>query len=759
MADQAARIKQIVATRRATLPAIDDPIRDWGRVRSALAELADALDVLPEDVRARPQVEATRTRIRSRELDHEITRAEVALQKARNRFARETVNIGVSGQARVGKSTLLQSISGLGSEQIPSGSGLPVTAVRSKIFHTAGPETAVLQMHTFQTFVEDVLQPYHDALSIGPAPDSLGAFEAYDYDRVRADGKNHRAVTELQRLRDMHASLPTYRDLLTGGQRTEPLANLRQYVAYPTESQLSEGVPPRKYLAVRDVTIHTGFPTAPVEGMGIIDLPGLGEVAVGADTHHVAGLENDVDVVILMKRPLEGAAYWKLEDSGAVAVLDRARGAVARRDFVFLLVNLGQGASETLVSAVRTSILREANEAVPDKHFRVLEADASDARAVSESVLNPLLAHLADNLPAMDRAVLAEAQQLSIDCAGSLSEALVNLVSALRGSGSVAPSVRGDIDRRAEELRRDIAVALTRLVAVLRTESRQADTEDEAFVSVVNEAAEACYAWVDSGFGSGDQETWVRGAYRAMEVSGASGAVMADGFNSARVRIASEFGRLDSYFNNVRVPALLAQIAELLSSHLGTLVPRFHDDGAPNAGRKWLGSLKAELAKSTEPAESVTSSLDQLLELRVEFRSLIYPRIRDRLDPLQPQLPDPETGELVPQIVVEVSEEGASELAAHLARRTRQAAYNTMAAILEDAQEPARVLYAVTELFEDALIRSMDSEEEFRAIGHTFRDDIWPGVYTGMEAASKRMERARSLGADAVTLVSQLQNN
>ena len=39
------------------------------------------------------------------------------------RLARDTVNIGVSGQARVGKSTLLQSVSGLGDDQIPTGPG------------------------------------------------------------------------------------------------------------------------------------------------------------------------------------------------------------------------------------------------------------------------------------------------------------------------------------------------------------------------------------------------------------------------------------------------------------------------------------------------------------------------------------------------------------------------------------------------------------------------------------------------------------
>ena len=72
------------------------------------------------------------------------------------RLARDTVNIGVSGQARVGKSTLLQSVSGLGDDQIPTGQALPVTAVRSRIFHAPDLRRATLRLHSFDTFVTDV---------------------------------------------------------------------------------------------------------------------------------------------------------------------------------------------------------------------------------------------------------------------------------------------------------------------------------------------------------------------------------------------------------------------------------------------------------------------------------------------------------------------------------------------------------------------------------------------------------------------------
>lgn len=35
----------------------------------------------------------------------------------------------------------------------------------------------------------------------------------------------------------------------------------------------------------------------------LIDLPGLGEVNVDAEEHHVEGLKNEVDLVLLILRP------------------------------------------------------------------------------------------------------------------------------------------------------------------------------------------------------------------------------------------------------------------------------------------------------------------------------------------------------------------------------------------------------------------------------------------------------------------------
>ena len=141
------------------------------------------------------------------------------------------------------------------------------------------------------------------------------------------------------------------------------------------------------YLAVRDVRIDCPFPHAQVRHLGIVDLPGLGEFAARADQHHVGGLQNEVDVVLLVKRPVEGMAYWGDADARALDLIDSARGFVDRRDFVFLVLNTGDTA-EALVTALRDHIRGQVNSGVPDQFFQVLECDAADTGDVFARVLS-----------------------------------------------------------------------------------------------------------------------------------------------------------------------------------------------------------------------------------------------------------------------------------------------------------------------------------------------------------------------------------
>jgi len=728
--DTEARIAAILADRRRLLPDVRAESARWQAVDEQLAALATAVEALrthsttPAELREALVLPFAQ----AREGAGEAVRL---LRVLEARLARDTVNIGVSGQARVGKSTLLQSVSGLGDDQIPTGQALPVTAVRSRIFHAPDLRRATLRLHTFDTFVTDVVAPYHAELDIAGLPGTPDEFRHWPYPKPD-DAPDDRPswVTMLNRLRAMQQSFPTYEHDLTGGERVLPLEELRPWVAYPTNAEEQQpGAVARRYLAVRDVRIDCPFPHAQVRHLGIVDLPGLGEFAARADEHHVGGLQNEVDVVLLVKRPVEGMAYWGDADARALDLIDSARGFVDRRDFVVLVLNAGD-TSDALLTALRDHIRGQVNSGVPDQFFQVLECDAADAGDVFARVLTPVLAHLAVRMPAMDADAVAgtrgELRAVAQRIVTLTDDVTRVLASVAQSSGSVAE----DLDLRSRRLRQDLSGALVGLVGELRAQAR-AVGEDQDYTDAVERAYATTRTWITDGLGVGEQ-AWRDEALRAMTVDRNSSRYAGDELNRVRVEISSCFEEIDVYFT-ARVRALWERIAEIIRSGTGALL-------GDAAGEEALRRFVALLAEASEPCPRLRRAVEQLLTVRLDYRSQLHPRVRAELDGLTLQERDPVTGEQRNRVVVEVSPDGAEQLYAFVVQMAEQAAYLTKKALLlREGVTPALVLHAAAEQLEDTMIRSGDSEREFKRLARSYRDELWPGVFGEIDAANARV--------------------
>lgn len=748
-ADLPARIGAILDRRHELVAPVRAEVEWWQRVDRQLLGLTAAAAVLrdhsatPVELRAALADAALDARID--EVRTGIAEATQLLRVLSARFSRPTITIGVSGKARVGKSTLLQSISGLGEDQIPTGKGLPVTAVRSRIRHSSATERATLSLHTYETFAAEVLAPHHAQLGLPGLPISLDEFATWEYPAPGVPGTPPSHATLLKRLRDMQAALPSYRGDLVGGERELRLEELRPYVAYPTNDQLGDapatGVS-RRYLAVRDLRIECRFPHNRVEQLSVVDLPGLGEVAVGADAHHVEGLQNEVDVVLLVKRAMGDEAYWGEADARALDLLDIARGFVGKRDFVQLVLNQG-GVDPAMAATLRDDVGREVNMGRRDRFFRVLETDASDPAEVFDRVLAPVLDHLADRLPAMDAEALEATRAQAQAVVDRIDAVVADLGRVLATVHASTGSAAEDLDRRARRLRQDVAAGLQALVARLREQARDA-AEDPDYIATVESAYAATRDWITAGLGVGE-EAWRDEGLRRMRVDSFSGGYAGEELNRVRVEISDSFERIDAFFTD-RVEKLWSDVAEILGAELGTLLA---DPGAdPATGHDALDRLAVLLDAAQPPCPRLRRAVRTLRGIRLDYRSQLHPRVRSELDGLAIQLPDPQTGHLRTQITVPVSETGAEELYRFVARMAEQAAYLTQKALLREAVTPALVLHAAAEQFEDTVIRSGESEIEFKRLADAYKNDIWPGAYREMDAANARftaVTRARDL--------------
>ncbi len=728
-------IAQVIARRREQLPQMEAKLEAWRILDRRLSDLDSALEDMLLHPSTPVELRASVTDFRHRDLRQRVSECVSKLMVVRGRMSRATVNIGVSGQARVGKSTLLQSIAGLGEEQIPTGEGIPVTAVRSRIFHSTKHARANVTLHTYATFRQNVLAPYHREIGLPEPAETLEAFR-----------RSHGAVPEellaklapsqrtlAKRLRDMYRALPSYEHLLVGGEREIPLVELRSYVAYPSKEQEDETVVPRPYLAVRDVRIEHAFPRVDVDGLALIDLPGLGELAAGAEEHHVHGLRHEVDVVLLVKRPVEGMAYWSEADGKAVDLLDRARGAIRRRwDFVFLVSNQG-GAKPSLVDAMLGSIRRDVNEGEDGRHYQVLGCDAKDPRSVYDDLLAPVLEHLASRLAVMDAEVLQDAIEQTRSAREQVKLGINDLLAAVREHAPEMMAASEELWGRVSRVQKDLAVDLGDLVAEQLQQAR-ISTEDTRFVAAVTTAYERAKLCVEDGFGMG-KDAWIEEVLRTMRRDKNSTPVAARELNRARVFISEQFCEIDRYFDD-RVNELWNRVASILIAHVGGLFGTV-------TGVSALRLLAKLLDEASEPCPTLSLAVTNLLKLEIRYRSHLHPRVRRCLDTLNLEVKDPETGELRTQVTVETSPLGAEMLQKRISQLVQQASWQSRKALLEDANTTSLVLHAAAEQFEDSFIRSGDSEKEFLRLGRSYRDEIWPGVFSGLDAKNARIAKVR----------------
>lgn len=729
------KIKRVINNRRKRLPLIEKRIEQWNDVVSELRRLEGAVDNLIEYKELSEDFKTVLQRHNIRDLKDIAKKNIDNFEKVFKRVKRPTVNIGVSGQARVGKSTLLQTIAGLTDDHIPTGKGDPVTAVRSRIFHSPN-RRAIIKFHSYLSFRENILIPYHNELDFGTPPLSLDEYRKHNYSvsDKRLNEWDSRKQSLYKRLKDMHDALPSYCDDLHGQKMIKDLSELRELVAYPTGEQEKEKNCPRRYLAVQDAKIECEFPKLDVKNIGLIDLPGMGEIDVEAQTRHVQGLQDDVDLVLLIKRPIEGMAYWRDEDARTVGYLDQARGVIEdKKDYVMIVSNEGE-CDEELIDKMHDSIHRNANLGVNEQFFKILRTDAKSEDSVYANIMNPVLEHLAERLTEMDHNIFMHAIESSKTESRNISNSLDDLRKDIQDNVSYA-SDHERLDELTEKLHKNLAKGLGKIVSDYFNLARSED-EDIQFMQAIHKIEDDIRLWIGSGLGSKDKQEWITNAVDTMNVPGGSGGFAEDEFNRIRVHISHQFSELDNYLEG-KVKQLLKRIEEVMFENMGTLLSGLDTD------------LLLHLKKLFDEAmcNTFSNALNDILNLEIKYRTYLHPRIRRCLDELKCQA-----------VTVSKDGNGAEKLNRILSEKAEFAVGESRNTILKDANIVPSILHAACEQFDDALIRSGSAKKEFKRFGRSYQNEIWPEEFSGMGSENARVSKVIKISASIKNALHAMEN-
>ena len=310
----------------------------------------DALLAALRDTRARASTVAARypdlsmalQGVSFNDAENNLLKARAACEAALTRLRRESINIGVAGKARQGKSQILQMLTGLGDKQIPTGNGGFCTASRS-IVHNRDGKSATIHYLTESALLTQKIYPSYApkgssdvALGLSPRPVSVAAFISNELPTV-PDTESEEALINWEKVCKLQSDLranPALVGRLGAAPEPVPLDSVRDYLVKDKGET--------NYQVVDYVEIVTPFDTDLPKGMTVYDLPGLEDPSPGIRETMLKCVSEDADIVFLLRMPKNTGDDWDKADLRTMTELKEIypNGEVLPKDWIQLVLNL-----------------------------------------------------------------------------------------------------------------------------------------------------------------------------------------------------------------------------------------------------------------------------------------------------------------------------------------------------------------------------------------------------------------------------------
>lgn len=432
-----AQIEEMIAQRQEQAQHLNGVIEKWAILKNALRTLEGKQQ---EHLNSNPEAHSNFIRrlrdIPFSRLIGEIDRELVELENLKQRLSRKTLNIGVVGRMRQGKSRLLQSLTGLTDAEIPTSSEGVCTRVLSKIFHESNPEMVrnEVEFHSYSS-LQDILQLYFekldlkgvypivpDDLDIGKFPPALPPHKSED--------TNARFLS-LRLRKEYYLKYKRYKSLLSSFSKTIQIPK-NQIKQYTTQIQGNDNNTNSEYLAVKELRIHCQFSDEEELGkIGVVDLPGLGDDSILDVELLIKTLKQDIDFIIFVRRPDPIGDDWQEADRNMYQVAHHALGDFPIKKCSFMVFNKNsKQEQESLASCNRFQKTME-SQGIEVSHSVI--ADCTDAAEVKNQILIPVIENLAQNIHNVYRQYLHFHNQRLENLSEEISQELKQAHNALEG--------------------------------------------------------------------------------------------------------------------------------------------------------------------------------------------------------------------------------------------------------------------------------------------------------------------------------------
>lgn len=604
-------VDKVLKNRQQSVAAIEKRLELLSKLQSGILTLRDIAKESSENIQLQPAAE------RLDSLSSSLVKIIESAKSVKKRFSRDTINIGVAGGARVGKSTTLQSLTGLTDEQIPSGSGNPVTAVAStisNIFDERESPRAEIDFYTEDEFFENRILSRTSQINALKKIKTLNDFVRMPLEELEAvstDGEENSTEknVELDRLREIKRYWLSFRDLL--GQQRQTVwdfSEIKKYVKYPDPETDTESF----YPAVKAVNIFCQFPNLAGIKLKLMDLPGLGE-AGKVDDIQIKGLNSNIDHIIRIAMPENKDSYISSEYIRISNKLDNVQREVTHREkLITHLINVKEGSSPEIIANFEKNIIKKDNTVVKDKNlYRLSVIDSAAVTKMFSQVLETMITSMGD----IDREFID----------ACLSDAFIEpLKSVLNEMTSKTKTVIRSLPTDEQQIRNDAHKMFDNFNTVLdEIEKEWKNTSFNDFAQVIYQKKEEIDRKIDENLcfeKSSRYESWDDFALKEARSVNAPSEIFNRECLRLKIAILEEYEQFNIYYRQ-RINDVKNRIVDAVRGCLGNLI------SAENTGSAALEELITKLEKNGRNIDRLIDTFTWLRNLRVEFFQQIYPTI------------------------------------------------------------------------------------------------------------------------------------
>ncbi len=688
------QISEILAKRRplvAKIAQVEGNLRSLSETLHQLQQQRDNLLGKVKDEQVLEQLQVLNFNAIASDIQTEL----FALDKLKCRMNRDTLNVGVIGRARQGKSRFLQSLTGLTTAEIPDGDRQHCTGVRSTIYHSPHLDThGEVYFYSERDFIENVLSPYYDKLHLSPKPVTLDAFANSDLPGLPAELKSAEFQAMYGHLQRYYQHLPNYRHLIgAASPRQIRKEEIRQYVAQDTQDGERVFF---NYLAVKEVKIICQFPHTEIGQVALVDMPGLGDTGIGDEERLVKALGQDVDAVIFVRMPKSSGDYWadydvKLYDTAHSALVD-----LPIHLWSFLVLNRTDQDSKNGDNWHNCQDLANSRA---ESHIDVVQHVIANCASSEEAgqVLDQVLSYLKENIAALDKRYATLRQESLKKLQSAIAVELDKAKKALSQAGK-SESWFPQFLELFNQVWEDLTNGLEDLLQELR-EFR--DMQDDNFKQHVQTALQTCRE--HPGL-----PTEVEIKTRRNEVGGYDIAYN-QYLNEVRAHLSKQFLFLDEGLKQ-SVEKLKLKVARVLieQGKLGKL------------------TLVRDAEFLSEIAVLIPDTLSQLklgftilADFEISYRGLIQHRIRQHLDDLTPD----------DKSLFLSNSPSPQEVLSCLTSLQAEAVYKCETVLDDLLAEPNQAAFAIVEEFIDRVLRAKGVKNDWQIFLEEMRSQVWSNEF------------------------------